>query len=128
MYEVGLSRRFQALHVMPDDPGPEGELHAHAYRLDVVVQRSELDDRGMVVDLDVLEDALEQTVNKVEDKDLEVIRPRDAYAVTVEVLSKWAHDEIVRRLGANPSLNLLVRAWESDDAFGGYWSRGTSSA
>ena len=118
MYEVGLSQRFRALHVMPDDPGPEGTLHAHDYRLDVVVRRDDLDDRGMVVDLDVLEGALERTVAQVEDQDLEAIRPPDAYAVTVEVLARWAHEQIAGALEAG--LHLSVRAWESEDAFGGY--------
>jgi 6-pyruvoyltetrahydropterin/6-carboxytetrahydropterin synthase len=118
MYEVGLSKGFRALHVMPDDPGPEGKLHAHDYRLDVVVTRDDLDDRGMVVDLDVLQAALDRTVGEIADKDLEVIRPPDAYAVTVEVLARWAHDQIAAALGAD--LRLSVRAWESEDAFGGY--------
>src|SRR5918999_801544 len=111
MYEVGLSKRFRALHVMPDDPGPEGTLHAHDYRLDVVVRRA---------DLDVLEEALERTVAQVEDQDLEAIRPPDAYAVTVEVLARWAHEQIAGAL--ETGLHLSVRAWESEDAFGGYSS------
>jgi 6-pyruvoyltetrahydropterin/6-carboxytetrahydropterin synthase len=118
MYEVGLSQRFRALHVMPDDPGPEGKLHAHDYRLDVVVSRDGLDDRGMVVDLDVLQGALERLVAQVEDKDLETIRPPGAYAVTVEVLARWAHEQLAAALEGG--LHLSVRAWESEDAFGGY--------
>jgi 6-pyruvoyltetrahydropterin/6-carboxytetrahydropterin synthase len=118
MYEVGLSQGFRALHLMPDDPGPEGTLHAHDYRLDVVVRRDELDDRGMVVDLDVLQDVIQRTVAQVADRDLEAIRPPDAYAVTVEVLARWVHEQIAGALGAD--LDLSVRAWESEDAFGGF--------
>jgi 6-pyruvoyltetrahydropterin/6-carboxytetrahydropterin synthase len=127
MYEVGLSRSFRALHLMPDDPGPEGVLHAHDYRLDVVVQRSDLDDRGMVVDLDLLKDALERAVAQIADRDLEAIRPPDAYAVTVEVLARWAHREVAGALG-DPWLEISVRAWEAEDAFGGYSGRANSSA
>ena len=43
---------------MPGALGPEGELHAHDYRLEVVLERERLDDRGMVCDLDVFEAAL----------------------------------------------------------------------
>ena len=35
-YEVGSSVTVRALHQMPVQ-GPEGELHAHDYRIDVVV-------------------------------------------------------------------------------------------
>ena len=44
---------------MPGMPPPEGERHSHDYRLDVVVRRDDLDERGMVVDLDLLDQALD---------------------------------------------------------------------
>jgi len=56
--EVGLSRGVRAFHIMPGLPGPEGQLHDHDYRIEIVVDREQLDDRGMVCDLDVLEAAL----------------------------------------------------------------------
>ena len=118
MYEVGLSQSFTAWHVMPGMEGPEGELHTHDYRFDVVVSRADLDERGMVCDLDVLEAALDAVVKVVADQNLEIIQPPDAEAVTVEVLARWAHRELASRLGVDAELS--VRAWESPIAFGGY--------
>jgi 6-pyruvoyltetrahydropterin/6-carboxytetrahydropterin synthase len=126
MFEVGLSKGFRAWHVMPDVEGPESELHAHDYRLDVVVTRKELDERGMVCDLDLVQAALDKVVATVEDKNLELIRPETSPAVTVEVLARWAHDEIADLL-ENRDIGLSVRAWESPVAFGGYASRPRSS-
>ena len=120
MYEVGLSTGFNALHVMPGVEGPEGVLHEHDYRLEVVASRRDLDERGMVCDLDHLERALRDTVDIVKGKDLEVIRPPDAEAVTVEVLARWSHMEVGRRLGGSSIETLSVRVWESPIAFGGY--------
>jgi 6-pyruvoyltetrahydropterin/6-carboxytetrahydropterin synthase len=120
MYEVGTATEVRAFHVMPDMEGPEGELHAHDYRLEVVVGRPELDERGMVCDLDVLEAAVRQTADRVRDADLETIRPPDAPAVTVEIFARWAHGALadaVRRAGGEV---LTVRVWESASAYGGY--------
>ena len=86
-YEVGSSVTVRALHQMPME-GPEGELHPHDYRIDVVVGRRELDERGMVCDLDALRAALQQIVARIDGKDLEEIRPAEAEAVTVEVLAR----------------------------------------
>ena len=58
MYQVGTAIEFPAQHIMPGVEGPEGELHEHDYRLEVLVERERLDDRGMVCDLDVLDAAL----------------------------------------------------------------------
>lgn len=120
MFEVGLSTTFKAWHVMPGVEGPEGELHEHDYRLEVVASRKDLDARGMVCDLDDLERALRDTVSIVEGKDLEMVRPPQEEAVTVEVLARWSHEEVGRRLDQGSVEKLSVRVWESPVAFGGY--------
>jgi 6-pyruvoyltetrahydropterin/6-carboxytetrahydropterin synthase len=105
---------------MPGKPPPEGEPHHHDYRFEVVVARERLDEQDMVCDLDVLEAALGAMLARIEDQDLEMIRPPEAAAVTVEVLARWAHDTLadtVRKAGAQ---TLSVRVWESPEAFGGY--------
>lgn len=124
MHEVGTARAVRAFHVMPGAPGPEGVLHAHDYRIEVVVERAELDGRGMVCDLDVLDAALERTVAEVDGVDLERIRPADAEAVTVEVFAVWVHGRIEAALRADGTVDatLGVRVWENTDAFGGYRS------
>jgi 6-pyruvoyltetrahydropterin/6-carboxytetrahydropterin synthase len=120
MYEVGTAIEVRALHMMPGVEGPEGELHAHDYRLEVVVGRADLGDRGMVCDLDVLDAALRDVADRLRDADLEVIRPADAEAVTVEVFARWLHAELAGPVKAGGGEDLAVRVWESPTAFGGY--------
>src|SRR5437868_8044191 len=87
--EVGLSRTVRAFHVMPGLPGPEGQLHDHDYRIEIVAERDRLDDRAMVCDLDVLEQALTELTGRIDGRNLEEIRPAGTEAVTVEVLARW---------------------------------------
>jgi 6-pyruvoyltetrahydropterin/6-carboxytetrahydropterin synthase len=118
VYEVGTAVDVRAFHVMPGLPPPEGERHAHDYRLDVVVRRDELDERGMVVDLDRLDRALREAAGLVAGADLDRVI-RDVDAVTVEVFARWLHGELSAALGPLPA-TLQVRVWESPTAFGGY--------
>src|SRR3954465_7204309 len=118
MYETGTALQVRAFHVMPGLPPPEGERHAHDYRLDVVVRRDDLDERGMVVDLDLLDRALRDVAARVDGTDLETVVPADA--VTVEAFARWVHDELGTALGRLPGVTLAVRVWESPVAFGGY--------
>ncbi len=120
MHQVGTAVAVRALHVMPGAPEPEGSLHAHDYRIEVVVERAELDGRGMVCDLDVLDAALGALADKVRDADLEAIRPPDVEAVTVEVFARWAHDRLAEPVKVAGGESLTVRVWESPVAFGGY--------
>ena len=120
MYLVGTAAEFLAFHIMPGMDGPEGTLHSHDYRLEVVVARRELDDQGMVCDLDVLHDVLGGIVDTVKDQNLEAIRPADADAVTVEVFAKWAHERFADGLADAGVDDIEVRVYENPVAFGGY--------
>lgn len=120
MYLVGTAAEFVAFHIMPGMEGPEGTLHSHDYRLEVVVSRRELDDQGMVCDLDVLHDVLGGIVDSVEGQNLETIRPAEADAVTVEVFARWAHGRFAEGLAGAGVDDIEVRVYENPVAFGGY--------
>jgi 6-pyruvoyltetrahydropterin/6-carboxytetrahydropterin synthase len=119
-FEVGASANLRALHRLPWLPPPEGELHAHDYRVEVVVERATLDGRGMVCDLDVVQAALQEAVAALEGKDLDSIRPPEAEAVTVEILARWFHERLADAIRIAGGEALAVRIWESPTAFGGY--------
>ena len=120
MYEVGTSRSVRAFHTMPGMPPPEGERHSHDYRLEAVVRRHELDERGMVCDLDVLDAALETTAARRGDPDLDAIIPAQDEPVTVEAFARWLHRTLAEPVRLGGGEDLAVRVWESPVAFGGY--------
>ena len=121
MFEAGIVTRFDAQHVMHGMEGPEGELHSHDYRIDVIAARTSLDDLGMVVDLDVLQTAVDDVVQRVKGMNLDdIVVPRDPGSVTVEAFALWVHGEIAQAIAGTGIEQLHVRAWETDDAFGGY--------
>lgn len=127
-FEVGTSAGLRALHRIPWLPPPEGDLHEHDYRVEVVVGRETLDGRGMVCDLDVVEAALREAVAELQGKDLESIRPPEAEAVTVEILARWFHARVGDAIRGAGGEELAVRVWESPTAFGGYRARVLTSS
>ena len=98
--EVGLSRSVRAFHIMPGLPGPEGQLHDHDYRIEIVVDREQLDGRGMVCDLDVLEAALTELTSRVEDRNLEEIRPSTRLVSSVSAASSTSRSQTMPRLSS----------------------------
>ena len=107
----------------PDSPGPRVSSTSTSTGLEVVIEREKLDDRGMVCDLDVLDAVLGRIDSTVRDQNLEIIRPSDAEAVTVEVFAKWAHDTIAAELRGGGADVLAVRVYEKPVAFGGFSDR-----
>jgi 6-pyruvoyltetrahydropterin/6-carboxytetrahydropterin synthase len=119
-FEVGASRPLRALHRLPWGTEEERQPHQHDYRIEVVVEREGLDDRGVVCNLDDLRAGLDDVLGRLEGRDLDEIRPADAEGVTVELLARWLHGslaEVVQRAGGQ---TLAIRVWEAADAFGGY--------
>ncbi|HYY23645.1 MAG TPA: 6-carboxytetrahydropterin synthase [Thermoleophilaceae bacterium] len=119
-FEVGASRPLRALHRLPWGTEEERQPHEHDYRIEVVVEREGLDDRGVVCNLDDLRAGLDDVLGRLEGRDLDEIRPADAEGVTVELLARWLHGalaEVVERAGGQ---TLAIRVWEAPDAFGGY--------
>jgi 6-pyruvoyltetrahydropterin/6-carboxytetrahydropterin synthase len=117
-FEVGIVGTVRASHMMPGRPLPEGELHAHDYRLEVVVERGALDHEGMVVDLDALRDALDRTIAEIGGADLN--ERLGIGEVTVERFAGWIHTRIAEAVGGLRGATIRVRVWEAPDAFGGY--------
>jgi 6-pyruvoyltetrahydropterin/6-carboxytetrahydropterin synthase len=122
-FEVGASADLRALHRIPWLPPPEGDLHEHEYRVEVVIERATLDGSGMVIDLDVVNAALREAIAEIEGKDLDSIRPPETEAVTVEILAQWFHTRLADAISAAGGEALAVRVWESPTAFGGYRAR-----
>ncbi len=120
MYEVGTAATVRAFHTMPGMPPPEGERHSHDYRLEAVVRRAQLDDRGMVCDLDVLDAALADTVARLDGQDLDQVVATAGEPVTVEAFARWLHGALSGPVKRGGGETLSVRVWESAVAFGGY--------
>ncbi len=119
-FEVGASKSLRALHRLPWGSEAERQPHEHNYRIEVIVERDGLDERGVVCDLDVLGAGLDDVVARIAGRDLDEIKPADADGVTVELLAEWLHGslaDVVQRAGGEM---LAVRVWEAPDAFGGY--------
>lgn len=120
MFETGATIEFTAQHQMPDDEGPEGQLHEHDYRVEVIAAREQLDDHGMVCNLDVLVATLKRIEVTLAGNNVDLIKPPDAEAVTVEVFAQWVHGAVAKAIDGGAVDRLSVRVWESPTAFGGY--------
>ena len=109
---------------MPGVDGPEGELHEHDYRIEVLVEREQLDERGMVCDLDVLDAALQadpRAARRQEPRPDPSRRRRGGHRRGVRPLG--ARRELAEALRGTGAETLGVRVYENADAFGGFVDR-----
>jgi 6-pyruvoyltetrahydropterin/6-carboxytetrahydropterin synthase len=89
MYEVSKEFRFDAAHTLQRAVGiePSRRIHGHSYRAEVVVRGRPDPNSGMVIDLGLLDQALDDARDGLDHRFLDEIN--DLGPATMENLSSW---------------------------------------
>ena len=118
MFEVGVARTFHALHQLEtEDPGATHE-HSHDYRAEVVARGEHLDENAMLVDLDLLGEALSECLAELDSVDLDSLAAFAGRNTTVETVAEHIWTHVRDRLGLASALaSLRVTVYESADAW-----------
>ena len=89
MYELSKEFRFDAAHTLDRavDVEPSRRIHGHSYRAEVVVRGRPDPKSGMIIDLGLLDQALEEARDGLDHRFLDEIN--DLGPATMENLSMW---------------------------------------
>jgi 6-pyruvoyltetrahydropterin/6-carboxytetrahydropterin synthase len=116
-FEVGVSGTFHATHALRGDFGPAREPHAHDYRVDVAVRGDVLRDDGTLCDIIALRDALASATRALEGARLDTLPAFRERNSTAEEVARYVAGTIADSLARDGVGRLLVRVWESPDAY-----------
>jgi 6-pyruvoyltetrahydropterin/6-carboxytetrahydropterin synthase len=89
MYELSKEFRFDAAHTLQRavDAEPSRRIHGHSYRAEVVIRGRPDAETGMVMDLGLLERAMQEARDGLDHRFLDEIK--DLGPATMENLSAW---------------------------------------
>lgn len=89
MYELSREFRFDAAHTLQRtvDVEPSRRIHGHSYRAEVVVRGRPDPETGMLIDLTLFDQALEEARDGLDHRFLDEIN--DLGPATIENLSAW---------------------------------------
>jgi 6-pyruvoyltetrahydropterin/6-carboxytetrahydropterin synthase len=121
MYTVTVRREFIAQHFLTvPNPGPEGELHSHAFTLELRLSGPELNEFGYLVDIDTVNAGIDDLVARYRDATLNDLPEFAGENPSVEHFARHVAERFVE--GAEPSNpeRLDVRLWEDDTAWASY--------
>lgn len=123
-YALGVNTEFSARHyLVGGDFGPEGELHAHDYRVEVVLEGEELDEHGFLVDIVHVKSELGRLVDRYRDVTLNDLPELAGVNPGCEAFSRVFAESLRAGLGREgaPSLSALtVKIWENERAWAQY--------
>ncbi|MBZ2185467.1 MAG: 6-carboxytetrahydropterin synthase QueD [Bryobacter sp.] len=120
MYEVIVEQPFSAAHFLKDYPGKCAQIHGHNYRVQITVEGEALNELGMVVEFEVIKQALKPWIDRFDHGFLNEIPPFDVVQPSAENLAKFFHDEVARALDGTSARVSYVRLFETEKCSAGY--------
>ncbi|NUE02937.1 6-carboxytetrahydropterin synthase [Halorubraceae archaeon YAN] len=120
-YRVSVERSFIAQHFLTvPNPGPEGELHSHQFRLQVTFSGDGLNEYGYLVDIDAIKEAMDAIVDTYGDETLNELPPFSGLNPSVEHFSRIVCEEILESTAVDVPTQITVRLWEDDEAYASF--------
>ena len=117
-YALGVNRDFSAQHyLVGGDFGPEGELHAHDYRVEVVLEGDELDEHGFLVDIERVNEELGRLVDRYRGATLNERPELAGINPGVEAFARVFAESLREGLASETLSALSVKIWENERAW-----------
>jgi 6-pyruvoyltetrahydropterin/6-carboxytetrahydropterin synthase len=121
MYSVAVRRSFVAQHYLTvPDPGPEGELHSHAFEVEVRLSGAELGAHGYLVDIDDVKAAVDACLDYVRDATLNDLPEFEGENPSVERFAHVFCRCVLDECDTGTADRVEVTLWEDDDAWASY--------
>lgn len=121
MYRVSVRREMIAQHFLTvPNPGPEGELHSHAFTVEIELSGPELDRWGYLVDIDEVKAALDATLSRYRDKTMNDLLEFQGKNPSIERLAHEICVRFVEAASLDTPERISVRVWEDDVASATY--------
>ena len=117
-YELAVTRDLVAQHFLTvPDPGPEGEVHSHAFTVEVHFAGPSLGEYGYLVDIDEVNAVLDDLEARYRDALLNDLPEFEGLNPSVEHFARLFGDRVAAALEDPTPTELAVRIWEDEEAW-----------
>lgn len=118
MYSLGVQREFVAKHyLIGGDWGEENTEHQHRYGVELVLEATQLDRHGFLVDIVAVERHLDEVIAGFRDQTLNALPPFVGLNPSIERLAAELHRQLRERLAEAQLAALAVIVREDDIAW-----------
>ncbi len=115
MYEITVTRHFDAAHYLRGYQGKCEAMHGHRYRVVVKVAASGLNDIGLAYDFTDIKRHLDAILARYDHTCLNDVLPFDKINPSAENLAATIYDELKGKLSGEPVELAAVEAWETPE-------------
>ena len=119
MFELCIKGDIASAHFLRGYPGKCKDMHGHTWKVEVFLQKNDLNELGMVEDFAVLKKNFKKFLEGLDHKCLNDLEYFKEINPTAENIAKYIYDHFQVQAGG---LNVVkVQVWESDLASASYW-------
>ena len=116
MYRITLKDTFSSAHSLWDAQGKFEDLHGHDFKVEVDLERNELDEIGVVVDFLDVKPKLKEVLKRIDHAFLNDLPEFKGKNTSVENIARFIHDELSKQLAGKGVTVKRVTVWETEDA------------
>ena len=117
-YRLCVTRDVLAYHFLTvPDPGPEGEVHNHHFKIELQFAGNEINQYGYLLDIDVVDQVLDDLIDRYGDQLLNDLPEFHGHNPSVEHFAKVVGDRVEDAVGSENLRQLTVRVWEDSLAW-----------
>lgn len=116
MYRVTLKDTFSSAHSLWDDEGKFEDLHGHDFKVEVDLERRDLDEIGVVIDFLDVKRKLKTILARLENTFLNELPEFKGKNTSVENVARWIYDELSKEVNKQGVTVKRVTVWETEDA------------
>jgi len=95
-------------------------VHGHNYRVQITVEGEELDKLGMLIEFEVIKQAVKKWIDKFDHGFLNEIPPFDRINPSAENLAKFFYDEVTEAIAQSTARVSNVRVFETEKCSAAY--------
>jgi 6-pyruvoyltetrahydropterin/6-carboxytetrahydropterin synthase len=113
MYTLSVDKVISTAHQLRDYDGPCARVHGHNWKIQMVVQSKDIDDRGIAIDFNEMDEKLWEVIGPFDHQLINSIPPFDKINPTAENLVKYIFEQLKSKFSGHVTLK-KVSAWETD--------------
>ncbi len=111
MFELSVQSSFSAAHQVIGYPGDCAGLHGHTYRVEVRIRITDLDKLGMALDFRKIKSCLNETLKKLDHKNLNELPFFKKHNTTAEWIAIYIYEKIKKKIKGL----YQITVWEGND-------------
>ena len=119
MFELCIRDEIASAHFLRGYEGKCKNLHGHTWKIEVFIQKSDLDELGMVADFAVLKQQLKEFLKEIDHVNLNEHEYFVQENPTAENIAKFIYDRFTQII--SPLTLSKVNVWESERAYATYY-------